>query len=73
MNNVINLNREEVRPNDLMTFKELYLKYGYKYNYLYKWACLKNQIKIYPVGTLKLSESEVLEFERKRAMKYGRD
>lgn len=71
-NNVIYMNKEE--PNDLMSFKELGIKHGYKYGYLYKWACLKGKIKIYPRGGLKLSEHEVLEFDRKRwEERYGRN
>lgn len=74
MSNVITLNRENERPTDLMTFKQLEEKHGYKYGYLYKWACLEGRIKVYPAGKLKLSESEVLEFENQRRFeKYGRN
>ena len=71
-NNVINLNREII-PNDLMTFKELESKHGYKYGYLYKWACLKKQIPLYYNGQLRISEKDVLNFDRMRVLKkYGR-
>jgi len=52
----------EETPNDLMSFKELCLKHGYDYDYLYKWSVLKGQIKVYFRGVWKLSESEVLNF-----------
>lgn len=72
MSNVINLIRDK-EPTDLMSFKELEIKHGYKYGYLYKWACLEGKLTIYPRGVNKLSESEVLEFSRNRGAKYGRD
>lgn len=49
---------------DLMSIKELCLKYGYDYNYLYKWSIIKGVIPVYYRGTWKLSESEVQEFSR---------
>ena len=73
MSNVINLVRNEEEPTDLMSFKELEIKHGYKYGYLYKWACLEGKLTIYPRGVNKLSESEVLQFSRSRGAKYGRD
>jgi hypothetical protein len=74
MNNVININREGEIPDDLMSFDELRLKHGFKYGYLYKHSCQTGEIQIYPRGVLKLSESEVLEFEKNRALKkYGRN
>jgi hypothetical protein len=73
MENVITLNRESEIPDDLMSFDELRLKHGFKYGYLYKHSCQTGEIRIYPRGVLKLSESEVLEFEKNRALKkYGR-
>ena len=60
-------------PNDLMTFKELEKKHGFKYSYLYKWACLEREIQVYNRGSLKLSEAEVLNFVEKRVRKYGRN
>lgn len=56
-------------PQDLMSIKELCLKHGYNYDYLYKWAILKRVITVYERGTWKLSESEVLEFSRVQAEK----
>ena len=77
MNNVISLNREIMnRPKDLLyisQFEEL----GYKYGYLYKWSVLAKKqgiecIKPYFESGLKLSLSEVLEFdEKRRVKKYG--
>jgi hypothetical protein len=72
MTNVINFIREEI-PSDLLTFKEIEIKHGIKYQYLYKWACIMGQIRIFNRGKLKLSEREVLDFTEKRALKYGRD
>ena len=72
MSNVIILVRDN-EPTDLMSFKELEIKHGYKYGYLYKWACLEGKLTIYPRGVNKLSESEVLEFSRNRGAKYGRN
>ena len=60
-------------PNDLMTFKELETKHGFKYSYLYKWACIEHQIQVYNRGSLKLSEQEVLSFVERKVRKYGRD
>lgn len=51
-------------PTDLMSIKELCMKHGYDYNYLYKWSILKGVIPVYYRGAWKLSESEVLEFSR---------
>ena len=72
MSNVINLVRDK-EPTDLLSFKEFEIKHGYKYGYLYKWACLEGKLTIYPRGVNKLSESEVLEFSRSRGAKYGRN
>ena len=74
MNNVISLSEKIKDPDDLMSFRELEIEHGYKYGYLYKWACLKRKIKLYPRGVLKLSEKEVVEFDNKRLEeKYGRN
>lgn len=54
-------------PQDLLSIKELCLKHGYDYDYLYKWAIIKGAIKVYLRGSWKLSESEVLEFSRRMA------
>ena len=71
--NIINIGEGKI-PNDLMSFDELRLKHGFKYGYLYKHSCQTGEIRIYPRGVLKLSESEVLEFEKNRALKkYGRN
>lgn len=73
-NNVINMKRRQ-KPNDLRTFKELEIECGYKYGYLYKWACLESQIPIYiDKGVLSLSKQDVLDFEMKKVEeKYGRN
>ena len=56
-------------PLDLMSIKELCLKHGYDYDFLYKRAIQKREINVYYRGTWKLSESEVLEFSRNVAEK----
>lgn len=63
------VDRANQDPQDLMSIKELCLKHGYNYDYLYKWAILKRVIKVYERGSWKLSESEVLEFSRQQAEK----
>lgn len=65
---------EYVEPNDLMSIKELCQKRHFKYGYLYKISCLTGEVKVYPRGGIKLSESEVLAHEEnKRKLKYGRN
>lgn len=54
-------------PTDLMTIRELCLKWGYEYSYLYKWSIIKGAIAVYYRGTWKLSEGEVLGFTRQQA------
>ncbi len=49
-------------PEDLLSLKELCLKHGFEYNYLYKIAITKGLIGVYYRGSWKLSESEVLKF-----------
>lgn len=73
--NVINLNRflESKRPTDLLKIKDFEKKYGLKYEYLYKWSVQKKQIKVYSMGGIALSEREVLEFEERKAQRYGRN
>ena len=56
-------------PKDLMSLKELCLKHGYNYDYLYKYSILRGDITVYLRGTWKLSEKEVLEFSRNMAVK----
>ena len=56
-------------PQDLMSLKELCLKHGYNYDYLYKYSILRGDITVYLRGTWKLSEKEVLEFSRNMAVK----
>lgn len=75
MNNVINLERfkNENRPDDLLKIKEFESKYGLKYDYLYKWAVIKKEITVYSMGGIALSEKEVLDFERRKALRYGRN
>lgn len=75
-NNVINFNEireEKKRPKDLLKIRDFLPKYGLKYDFLYKWAVTKKQIKVYCNGGIYLSENDVLEFLNKRALKYGRD
>ena len=75
MNNVINLERfkDEQRPDDLLKIKDFEQKHGLKYEYLYKWSVLKGEIKVYSMWGIALSEKEVLDFERRKAMRYGRN
>ena len=57
-------------PNDLMTIREIEVKHGFTYSYLYKHARLGN-LTLYPRGVFKLSEREVLNFvERKTKNKW---
>ena len=56
-------------PEDLMSLKELCLKHNYNYDYLYKYSILKGEITVYDRGIWKLSESEVLEFSRRKKEK----
>ncbi|MBR2525781.1 hypothetical protein IKE67_04890, partial [bacterium] len=55
---------QNLEPTDLMSLKELCLKHGFNYDYLYKWSILKREINVYFRGTWKLSESEVLNFSK---------
>ncbi len=81
MQNVINFDKwtQITIPDDLKPISELCAKYGYKYSYLYKWSVrAKNTglkyITPYYFGGLKLSEKEVLNFDRIRTIKkYGRN
>ena len=61
--------KSPIDPQDLMSLKELCLKHGYNYDYLYKYSILRGDITVYFRGTWKLSESEVLEFSRNMAVK----
>nr|DAO24394.1 MAG TPA: excisionase [Caudoviricetes sp.] len=63
MNNVINLNKSKIEiPNDLMTFKEVGLKYKIKYPTLYKYTKTLNEIPVYTRGGLKVSERDVIKW-----------
>lgn len=62
--NFVAVDERKQDPTDLMSIKELCLKHGYDYNYLYKWSIIKGVINVYDRGTWKLSESEVQEFSR---------
>ncbi|MCM1264854.1 MAG: hypothetical protein NC200_01525 [Candidatus Gastranaerophilales bacterium] len=55
---------QQQEQTDLMSIKELCLKHGYDYNYLYKWSIIKGAIPVYYRGIWKLSENEVQEFSR---------
>ena len=61
--------KSPIDPQDLMSLKELCLKHGYNYDYLYKYSILRGDITVYLRGTWKLSEKEVLEFSRNMAVK----
>lgn len=61
MNNVINLNKSKIEiPNDLMTFKEIELKYKIKYDTLYKYTKRIKEIPVYTKGGLKVSERDII-------------
>lgn len=63
MNNVINLNKSKIEiPNDLMTFKEIEIKYKLKYQTLYKYTRTLNKIPVYTHGGLRVSEKDVVEW-----------
>lgn len=61
--------KSPIDPQDLMSLKELCLKHGYNYDYLYKYSILRGDITVYFRGIWKLSESEVLEFSHNLAEK----
>lgn len=63
MNNVITLKESKLEiPNDLMTFKEVGLKYKIKYSTLYKYTKTLNEISVYTRGGLKVSERDVIKW-----------
>lgn len=57
----------EKTPDDLMSLKEIQLKHGVDYNFLYKWSIEKGEIATYFRGCWKLSEGEVLEYCKRKA------
>lgn len=62
-NNVINFNNSKIEiPNDLMTFKEIGLKYKIKYPTLYKYTKILKEIPVYTRGGLKVSENDVVKW-----------
>ena len=67
--NLASIEVQTQEPKDLMSLKEICLKHGYNYDYLYKHSILKGNITVYFRGTWKLSEAEVLEFSRNVAQK----
>lgn len=70
MNNVLSFNREETRPNDLMSFREVMNKYQLKYGFLYKWAILNKRIPVYDRGGIVISEKDLLLFLSERERKW---
>lgn len=78
---VINFDRSlNVLPDDLMSINELCAKYPYyTYSYLYKWSVWAKKLGLdyitpYYTGGLKLSEKDVLDFDKRRTeLKYGRN
>ena len=71
MNNIIKFNQDV--PNDLLTFREVMDKYGYKYNFLYKYTCLKQELTAYDKsGSIAVSEKELIEFRSRRSKKWQR-
>lgn len=56
MNNVVSF---DIIPNDLISFKEAYSLYGIKYNTLYKYTRILNEIPLYTKGGFKVSKKDV--------------
>ena len=72
MNNVVEFNRKiENIPDDLLTLKEAYAKYGYSYGFLYKWSVLEKEIPCYDKrGFRAIRESELVRFIDERTKKW---
>ena len=69
MSNVIQFNQNEY-PKDLLTFAEVKEKYGYKYEFMYKWTRIKKALKAYDKAGIAVSEKELLEFIDRRCKKW---
>lgn len=70
MSNVVELKPREI-PDDLLTFKEVGKKYGYKYGFIYKWSVLENEIPCYEIrGHRGIRESDLLRFIDERTRKW---
>lgn len=68
--NVIQINRDMIFPDDLMSFKEITAKYRLKYGFLYKWSVRMKEIKTYSRGCIVISERDLLKFLDKRGRKW---
>ena len=70
MSNVLTLKQRRI-PDDLMTFREIEKKYGYKYGFLYKWTITENEIPCYDKrGFISIRESDFIKFIEKRTRKW---
>ena len=56
-------------PEDLMTFKELCLKHGYKYDYIYNVVLIKGEVPVFDRGVWAVSEKALLEYSEKMKAK----
>ena len=71
MSNVLSFyNREDSRPSDLMSFREIMEKYKLKYGFLYKWAVTMKKIPVYDRGGIVISEADLLCFLEMRGRKW---
>lgn len=71
MLNVVELKPKREFPDDLLTFGEVFHKYGYKYNFIYKWCVLENELLCYEKQSRRaIRESDLLEFMGRRQKKW---
>lgn len=71
MNNVVKFHQKTTIPDDLMTFKEVFEQYGYRYGFLYKWSILEKEIPCYEKrGFIAIRESDLLKFIDERIKKW---
>ena len=69
MNNVVSLKPRREIPDDLLTLKEIEQKYGYKYDFIYKYI-RTGDIPCYCKGRIAVRESDLFGFIDKRARKW---
>jgi hypothetical protein len=67
--NVIQLNRIEIRPTDLLPIREYETKFGIKYDYLYKKSVIEGLIEPHYTPEWALSQKEVFAFLEKEKQK----
>ena len=68
MGNIIKM--KNTTPMDLMTFAEVKAKYGYKYEFMYKWTRIKKELTAYDKAGIAVSEKELLEFIDRRRKRW---